>query len=353
MSRVILVAGHDPKNVCGVGDYTRTLAVALEKAGVQTELFFHSPWGVSGTRQALRRLSSTEGSLVHIQYPTEGYGHSLGPQLCAMARASVVTLHEFSFAHPLRKLSMLPFALRSLRLVMTSEFEKRSLLSKMPWADRRIRVIPIGSNIPPAVVPSGEPRKRLVYFGLIMPRKGLEDFIELARLVRADGLDWELVMIGRILERHTAYAQRLRELSFAHGVRWVIDPGPEEIAGLLSHAQIAYFPFPDGASERRGSLKAALAAGLPCITTLSERTPPEMRQAVAFAASASDAFALAARWMQFPQERQKLQDAALRYAQSFSWETIAAEHVRMYEELLTMGPKQWSTPAESFGNGSV
>ncbi len=331
--RVLLVSGSTPPDLCGVGDYTESLALALQKAGVRAELFLHPGWSVAGTQRAIRRLAADRNALVHIQYPSEGYGHSLGPQLCSLLRPSVTTLHEFSLAHPLRKISMFPFTLRSPRLVMTSEFEKRALAAKMPWAARKIRVIPIGSNIPasPNLVRGG--RAPIAYFGLIMPRKGLEGLIEFSRMVRDRGLDWEVVVMGRILSRHADYARRLMESSAQHPMRWMIDPGPEEIAEQLSRSALGYFLFPDGASERRGSLKAALAAGLACITTRSQRTPAELAQAVAFASTPLQAFELALRLMNATEERQRLSRKAQEYAQSFGWEKIAEAHVQLYEEL--------------------
>jgi glycosyltransferase involved in cell wall biosynthesis len=202
----------------------------------------------------------------------------------------------------------------------------------MPWATRRIRVIPVGSTISPSNL-SEESQERVAYFGLIMPRKGLEDFIEFSRLVRARGLDWDLVMIGRILSRHADYAKKLIDSSLPYRVRWILDPGPEEISEILSRTRLGYFPFPDGASERRSSLKAALTVGLPCITTRTEQTPRELSRVAVFAATPSDAFESALRLMAATEERQRLSQCALEYSRCFSWETIAQAHVKLYLEL--------------------
>jgi glycosyltransferase involved in cell wall biosynthesis len=262
-----------------------------------------------------------------------GYGHSLGPQLCSLARRSIVTLHEFSLGHPLRKLSLLPFTLLSPRIVMTSEFEKRSLTRMMPWAEARIRIIPNGSNIqlPKQVLEIGQ--ERIAYYGLIMPRKGLESFIELSKLIRVNSLDWELVVIGRIPPAHAAYAKSLMESGLPYGVRWILDRSPEDVSELLSCGGLAYLPFPDGASERRGSLKTTLAAGLPTITTQTEQTPSDLIKAVAFAVNPLEAFQLARRLMASKEERRRLSHAALEYSGNFSWDKIAKCHIEMYNEI--------------------
>jgi glycosyltransferase involved in cell wall biosynthesis len=217
--------------------------------------------------------------------------------------------------------------------VLTSEFEKRSLLRNMPWIRGRIRVIPIGSNIVPLHTPTEDHQDSIAYFGLIMPRKGLEDFIDFARLVRAKDLCWNLLIIGKIAQGQEAYAQRLITLARTLRIHWILDRSAEEVSKLLSQVGIGYLPFPDGASERRGSLKAVLTAGLPCITTRTEQTPQGLLETVIFAATPSDALESALRLMTARTERLRLSRAAFEYSQQFTWEKIAESHIQMYQEL--------------------
>ena len=116
-------------------------------------------------------------------------------------------------------------------------------------------------------------------------------------------------------------------------VRWILDRSPEDVSELLSGGGLAYLPFPDGASERRGSLKSALAAGLPCITTQTEQTPDDLAKAVAVAATPQEAFGLALHLMGSREERQRLSLAALEYARNFSWDRIAQSHIELYNEV--------------------
>jgi glycosyltransferase involved in cell wall biosynthesis len=331
--KIILVTGSAPPDPCGIGDYTASLATALESAGQQVEVLCHRDWSLAGTSKALLRLVAARRALVHMQYPSLGYGYSLGPQLCLLARRGIVTIHEFSLAHPLRKLSLFPFTLRSTCIVMTSQFEKTALVQRMPWAKNRIRVIPIGSNIYPHAVPQMNREQSVVYFGLITPRKGLEDFLEFARQVRKNNLNWELLAIGRIFPGQEAYAQSLMASLAACRVQLILDRSADEVSDLLSKAGLAYLPFPDGASERRGSLKAALAGGVPCITTSSAQTPLELAQSVMLATSPFEAVEIARRLMASETERSRLSQRATEYARQFAWETIAALHINMYREL--------------------
>ncbi|MDR3739244.1 MAG: hypothetical protein P4L40_09515 [Terracidiphilus sp.] len=217
---------------------------------------------------------------------------------------------------------------------MTSEFEKRALERCMPWAGSRLRVIPIGSNIPRQPHAVEARNEAIVYFGLIMERKGLEDFIEFSRLVRARSLEWDLSIIGKIAPGKADYCKTLMDSSRPYGVRWILDRDANEVSELLSRAGLAYLPFPDGASERRGSLKAALVAGIPCITRCTEQTSQELFEAVTPAATPLAAVDLAVRLMAAIEDRRRLSRNALEYSKQFSWEKIAESHMQMYEELF-------------------
>ena len=59
-------------------------------------------------------------------------------------------------------------------------------------------------------------------------------------------------------------------------MEWLLDRGDDETAGLLAGASAAYLPYPDGASERRGSLIAALGNGAPVVTTDGPDRPADM-----------------------------------------------------------------------------
>jgi glycosyltransferase involved in cell wall biosynthesis len=330
---VILVTGSSPPDPCGVGDYTQRLCTALAAAGVQVELFCHRRWDLRGSLQCAATLARFRQSILHMQYPTMGYGYSIGPQLCALSLPCVVTLHEFRAARLPRKISLLPFTIAASRILLTSETEKSALARRMPWARSRLRVIPIGSNIEPVPYCPDENLPRIVYFGLIMPRKGLEEFLEFARIMRARHFPGRLEIIGKVPVQHRRYASNLREISLPLGIDWILDRDAASVSQLLARAALGYLPFPDGATERRGSIKALCAAGVPCITTQSEMTPDDLREAVQFAAHPGSAAECALRILQDREQRQRLSAAALRFSSAFTWGKIAEAHIRIYSEL--------------------
>jgi glycosyltransferase involved in cell wall biosynthesis len=94
-------------------------------------------------------------------------------------------------------------------------------------------------------------------------------------------------------------------------------------------------PFPDGASERRASLLAALANGLPVITTKGRASPPELEDVVRFCSSPGESVATAQILIEAPTEREELAFRGRQYAERFSWENIARSHMAVYEQLMT------------------
>jgi glycosyltransferase involved in cell wall biosynthesis len=345
--RVYLISGSAPPDPCGVGDYTAALASAVGKAGFPVEMICHRSWGMQGTLNLVRTLRRDSQSLIHIQYPTMGYGYSLGPQLFSLCAGEVVTLHEFSAAHVVRKLSLIPFTLRASRVVVSSEFEKQALAGRIPWVRRRLQVIPIGTNLADAIYEPDEDLNRVAYFGLITPSKGLEEFIQLARILRDHSFSGPIAVLGKIPSRHNQYARLLMEVARPYFIEWILDRDSETVSQLLAKSSICYLPFPDGASERRGSLKAACSIGLPCVTTKGRITPPGLSDAVLIASNPMEAANVVLRLLGNKEERQRLSRLARNYAQGFSWEKIASSHIEMYLEiqrLKTDNPRGFIRP---------
>ncbi|HEX4030317.1 MAG TPA: glycosyltransferase family 4 protein [Terracidiphilus sp.] len=331
--RVIIITGSAPPDACGVGDYAALLVSGLQDAGIQAELFHHPRWNLAGTWEALQKLRASKDALIHIQYPSFGYGHSLGPQLCAMMRSCIVTIHEFSAAHVLRRLSIVPFTLRAKSIVTITEIEKQVISRRIPWAGKRIRVITVPSNTPKPKSPLASQRQRIAYFGLIMPNKGIEDFIEAAQIARNRGHRWETAIIGKVPARHREYAQHIFDASRSAGVDLILDQCLEVVSEELAKSALCYLPFPDGVSERRSSLKSACTVGLPCITTRGSQTPAELNDVVRFAANPAEAVEQMVQLMNAPGETARLSNASLGWAEQFSWKRTIELHVQMYSEL--------------------
>lgn len=96
--RWCLITGSYPPQVCGVGDYTKNLVEALKATGEAVVVFDRIDWSISKLWRYLSDLRALDADLYLMQYPTEGYGYSVVPQLVMLGllgRRRVVTLHEY------------------------------------------------------------------------------------------------------------------------------------------------------------------------------------------------------------------------------------------------------------------
>jgi glycosyltransferase involved in cell wall biosynthesis len=333
--KIALVIGPCPPGVCGVGDYTTCLSNALKASGAEIHVITSGDWNLLGVFKLSRRLREQKFDIVHIEYPTVGFGTKLNPQGLSLLQRCVVTIHEASQRHILRKLALFPFAVRPEHIIFTNRFERRFARRWAPWIARASSVIPVGSNI---AVSAGEgPRtlNEIVYFGLIIPGKGLEEVLELGNRIRSAGLPLVVRIIGRVPLKYAAYCEELRLKTEGLPIVWDHDLSEEETAKRLAGSTIAYLPYPDGASERRATLKAALLSGLAVITTRGPHTPRNLGGVVRFCQSPEEALAAIRCLVESPEETSRMAAKAVQYGQRYSWERIAKLHLRVYDSVMS------------------
>ncbi len=272
-----------------------------------------------------------------MQYPSVGYGRSILPQLLCLRIRPVVTLHEFSHVRLPRQLASVPFILCASHLVFTSQVEAGHVRRVAPWLSGKSSVIPIGSNIRPQEHPVAREFNEVLYFGLISPRKGIEQVLEFASLARQGDAKLRVRILGQVAAQFQDYARHLIASAEGLPIIWTLDRSDIEVAEFLGRASVAYLPFPDGASDRRGSLKAALASGVVCISTEGKSVPDDMRRVLTFASNSRDALSKAlelladrARWSQ-------LSSATASYSNSYKWGHIARRHLDLYESIYGRG----------------
>ena len=175
--------------------------------------------------------------------------------------------------------------------------------------------------------------------------KGGEDLIEaLSRLVQA-GRDVRLVMIGAKVgssdPTNQAYLARVEQLIQAAGlgerVVWTGYLPDSEVTATWKATDVCVLPYRDGASKRRGTLMAALAHGVPIVTTTPQLpvahfrdgenmllVPPSNPQALSSAvARIADDLAL----------QQRLAAGALGLSRQFTWPAIAAATLDFYTDV--------------------
>jgi glycosyltransferase involved in cell wall biosynthesis len=319
-----MLTGELPPDRGGVGDYTARLSDALAGLGVPVGILTRSRPGFPARRllgasrvpvhgdvpawdarvwslvgRVLRQLGPRP--LLHIQFQAGAYDlggavHLL-PSLvrATMPQARVVTtFHDFLIPYLFPKAGPVRLAANRL-LARTSHAAIFTELGDLEMAGPGAQghVVPIGSNIDcaPAVEPSrAEIRRRLGaddgtflvgYFGFLNPSKGIPTLLDALGQVIAQRPERSvrLVLIGA--ESGVSNPTDLTQARVVHDSieqqhleRAIVRTGflaPPELSATLLACDAIALPFLDGASARRGTLMAALAHGLPIVSTLPER----------------------------------------------------------------------------------
>jgi polysaccharide biosynthesis protein PslF len=396
--RILFVTGEYPAMQGGVGDYTRQVSLALGALGADVHVltdvsagddFLRMPMGAyeptvypeidapgwqlwSRTLRLSRRLRP---DVIHIQYQSAAYGlhaavNYLPWRLRALADRPRVatTFHDLRFpylfpkAGPLRWRTVLALARGSDADVITNPVDWARLARA--GLTGRMAPIPIGSNIhcqPPSDF--DRPRQRalwgagpetwlLAYFGFLNPGKGGETLVRgLAELARA-GRPARLLMVGGKIgasdPTNEAYLARVEQLiadlGLADRVQWTGFTANDQVSANLLAADCAILPYREGASLRHGSLMAALAHGLPIVTTRRPGGeiasggpfPALLDGESALLAPPDDPAAIAAGvtgLLSDPALRSRLSAGALALSRHFEWDTIAQQHIEMYSKL--------------------
>ncbi|HEU4455927.1 MAG TPA: glycosyltransferase family 4 protein [Longimicrobium sp.] len=330
-----ILTGEYPPARGGVGDYTRRLAEALARAGREVHVWAPSPaetlhgvhlhpatfgsGALEGLGYDLDRFPAPRRLLV--QYAPQAFGArgmNVGFARWVRARARAgddvrVMFHEpyfpFVLRRPQRNLisvatrAMAVLLLRAARRAYVSTPAWEELLR--PWAPARLdpmRWLPIPATVPRVDDPEavtllraqlrgGDPERHVVghfgtYGALVAPL--LEPALT---TILSPPANTVALLLG---EGGPEFAERLERA--APGLRGrIVAPGwlpPERVSVHLQACDVAVQPYPDGASTRRTTLMAALANGVPTVTTGGRFTEPVWAESPVAMVPANDAAAL-------------------------------------------------------------
>ena len=397
--RILFITGEYPSMQGGVGDYTRRLSQALGELGADVHVLTRMEAGGDHLRvpvsayeptvypvlestgwnlwgEALRFIRELRPEVVHIQYQSAAYGlhpavNYLPWRLRALRHRPAIgaTFHDLRFpyifpkAGPLRRQAVLALARGSDASVITNPADWARLVQA--GLTQKLHPIPIGSNIecqPPAgcdrtgqraLWGAGPDTWLLAYFGFLNAGKGGETLMRaLAELVRA-GRPARLLMVGGKVgasdptnQAYLEHVERLTvDLGVADRVQWTGFTDSDQVSANLLAADCAVLPYREGATLRHGSLMAALAHGLPIVSTLAsaggEVDPglfPMLRDGEsALLVPPEEPVRLAAaveRVMTDLELRLRLAQGAIRLSKQFTWDAIARRHLEVYGRLL-------------------
>jgi glycosyltransferase involved in cell wall biosynthesis len=310
--RILLISGSLPPMKCGIGDYTAKLANALTQDGrtivavlTDTEvgtgladfefelLAVSRGWKMKDAARIVRTARSWKPDVVHIQYPTQGYGHNYLPWLLpAMFRSMnipvVQTWHEY-----ISRRNILNGPVPSELIVVRRDYDERiPAWFRRFMGKKRLQFIPSASAIPNICLSDAERagvRSRFLnasaslvaYFGFVYPAKGVELLFEVADPARDHLLlicdlksddPYQKGIVDRIQQE--PWQGKVTVTGFL--------PAPE-VAKVLAAVDAVVLPFKNGGGGWNTSLQAAANQGTFVLTTSAEPTGYDELQNIYFA----------------------------------------------------------------------
>jgi glycosyltransferase involved in cell wall biosynthesis len=301
--KILLVSGSLPPMKCGVGDYTASLAKALGRckdtsvavltdaaatpipADFDFEVFpLARGWRMADVVRIGEATRRWRPDIVHVQYPTQGYGFRylpwLLPTFFSVVNVPVVqTWHE---NHMERARCNLLNAALSGGLIVVRPNYKAMMPGWYRWLIRRkkFECIPNASAIPRIRLSDKEtfairshfappPTRLIVYFGFVHPAKRVELLFEIA-----DPAQHHLVLICDLNSKDEYHRAILNRINHEPWIGKVTIAGflPAEEAGrLLAAAEAVLLPFRDGSGSWNTSVHAAVIQGSFVLTTSREQ----------------------------------------------------------------------------------
>jgi glycosyltransferase involved in cell wall biosynthesis len=175
---------------------------------------------------------------------------------------------------------------------------------------------------------------------MLRPSKGIEQMIHLARLCKQQGRSYRTVIMGAVVPHGHDYADALFKMAEDSGVEWMLNVSQEQASEVLRHAHVAYLSPPFGVHERRGTVLACAANGLPIVAKVDWETPSFLRDHVIAAASPEEALAAVDALADAGIGPGRLREQSARsvsLAKMFSWDTIADRYIQAMEVASSRG----------------
>lgn len=380
--RVLFITSKYPPCPCGVGDHTCRLARELRTYGHEVTVYTSSEgkpesaedpgevrvlreisaWDFSANSGVLESARRHQAEIVHLQYTASWHNHPVFPlfpwtikrRACLPVPKVVVTLHELAapitkiLPGPTRRMWLIPLLFFSDAIIVTSERDA-SYLRRIPFVSGKLHYIPLASNLPPGVTPPINRQRIRKQLGVcedevLLTRFGFVDNIQAAlipmvlhsvRQLLDRGYHIKLLLVGGGSEPGQAEVLKLaRELSIENHLLSTGYRPSDETLRYLQSADIAVQPYPEGVCERRSSLQAVMALGLPIVSTQGG-IPPSMfrpRDNVMLARvhdSRQMADAIGELIENVPL-RQRISKNIVEVASQFSWKSVGAKTHELY-----------------------
>ncbi|MBI5788263.1 MAG: glycosyltransferase family 4 protein [Candidatus Schekmanbacteria bacterium] len=359
---------YPPHVVCdGIADYTEKLCRHMAQRGHRIIVLasigykassndnddsihvnpFVAKWDFRAFLKLLKLCRQERFDAVNLQYspPLYGFWFKLLFPLVSLICPTTVTFHTLTGGGHPNKLIAPVLALFCSHCISANEEVSYLIKKYLPW-ENPVQ-IPIGSNIDPVEIDPQLIRQKynpenkliLTHFGLFYPGKGVETILEAAQQLKTEFAGFKLFMLGERWPGKEDYylglQQKAKDLGLDEWITWAGYLHEKAVSEYLAITDIMLLPYDQGASIRRGSLIAALSAGLPVITTYPA-IPSVYIQAdenIAVVPS-KNSQALKDKILALandPAARKRLGENARRLSGEFSWDNIAQKTLQLLE----------------------
>ena len=292
---------------------------------------------VPSVQRALRRLDGLSPDVVHVQWLGAAPYDVRWLRRLEAERATILTAHDLA---PRRRVNARAWgeALGLVDRVIVHSESALERLTALGVAPARLARIPHAVFDPaPDVEPSEPEGHTLLFFGLLRRYKGLDVLIRALPSIVREVPEARLVVAGHPFDPVEPARELAAELGVAERVDWQLRFVPAaELAELLEGAAFAVLPYRD--IESSGVLASTLGRGRPAVVSDVGSLGATVREFDAGrVVPREDPQALAAACVELLNDREALSRAATgaRAARrALSWESVAAQHERVYEAVL-------------------
>ncbi|MDX2244723.1 MAG: glycosyltransferase [Leptolyngbyaceae cyanobacterium bins.302] len=373
---------------CGIQSLVLTTHAAAATVNQPDVMGVVEDWTLSALIPLVRSLQTLPFDLLHIQHAAGTYRFEraifLLPLLLKMTgwrKPIVTTIHEYGWwewqpawfpSAPLEWLKQWGqahywwdredgFLLTHSDAIITTNDEAETVLrTRLPAFHDRIHRIPIAPNVEAVPIDRATARRSLrqtcnwhddteiiVFFGFLHPVKGLETLLSVFKQVVATRPQARLLFVGGVESLALAgtpathYWEQLHtlvtDLNLKDAVHFTGYVAAETASRYLSGADLGVLPFNHGVTLKSGSLLTLLAHRLPVIATAADPPDPNLVAAPWLKLVAPrKAHELTTGLLELLHTQKGSRDMGidgLQFAQHFTWDTIAAAHLKIYRNV--------------------
>jgi len=361
--KVLMVTGSIPPMKCGVGDYSFNLAKSLAASseiqiGILTTTYDNNKsgweglevfpimktWSFAEVLKLIKIVHYWSPDIVHIQYPTRGYGNGLLQWLLPiiffiMRRKVVQTWHEGYSRRNLPKLLFKMFVPGQIVVVRSQYREQLLPILRFAFRNKRFFFIKNASVFPNVCLSEFEKdilrkkylrnqKRLLLFFGFVYPHKGIELLFEIAD----PALDC-IIIAGEMIDKegdyHKEIMMRATAKEWLEKVTFTGFLPTADIVALLAVADAVILPFRDGGGgDWNTSIHAAVLQGVFVITTSLTKNGYDEKHNVYYSKVDDVQEMKSALSLYAGRRRAYHQDV-----DRDEWQQIAAEHYSLYKSI--------------------